>query len=255
MYTFVIGLQFEPGEVITIGARPGMGKSCIGMQFAQEASAQGANVLIISFEQTADQIMKRILLQRSDHKKEDEKIDVVENSITICDFCDWRSRFENWEGFYKKAIEEEREKYMAYDLILIDYLQLINTCEPQTSRRIEIDLIVTGIKQMAMELKLTVILLSQLTRKVEERIGHRPIMTDLRESGTIEEVSDMVLLLMRRDFYDPMDKPGRAELILAKSRTGRPLDFPLIFRKELCIFANRNTRYDDGGFPEYDKDL
>lgn len=239
MQTFIEHLYFESGEVITIGARPGMGKSCLGMQFAQEAASQGKNVLIISFEQTCDKIMKKILLQRSDHKKEDEKIDVAEKSITICDFSDWRSRFENWEGFYKKAIEEEREKYMAYDLILIDYLQLINTCEPQTSRRIEIDLIVTGIKQMAMELKLTVILLSQLTRKVEERIGHRPIMTDLRESGTIEEVSDMVLLLMRRDFYDPLDRPGEAELILAKSRNGKIHNFPLVFRDHVFSFGNR----------------
>jgi len=83
-----------------------------------------------------------------------------------------------------------------------------------------------------------VICLSQLSRKVEERPGHRPMMSDLRESGSIEQDADVVIFMLRRDYYDPLDKPGMAELIIAKNRHGSIGNINLTFRKQFVKFLN-----------------
>ena len=93
-------------------------------------------------------------------------------------------------------------------------------------------------KTLARELNLPIICLSQLSRKVEERQGHRPMMSDLRESGSIEQDSDIIMFLLRREYYDPYDKPGMAELIVAKNRHGGVGSVNLTYRKEIAQFAN-----------------
>lgn len=94
------------------------------------------------------------------------------------------------------------------------------------------------LKNLARELNIPILCLSQLSRKVEERQGHRPMMSDLRESGSIEQDSDIVFFLLRREYYDPMDKPGMAELIVAKNRHGGVGSINFTFRKEIAQFAN-----------------
>src|SRR5204862_5070847 len=106
------------------------------------------------------------------------------------------------------------------------------------NRQNEISEISRMMKTLARELNLPIICLSQLSRKVEERQGHRPMMSDLRESGSIEQDSDIVMFLLRREYYDPMDKPGMAELIVAKNRHGAIGNVNLTYRKELAQFAN-----------------
>ncbi len=94
------------------------------------------------------------------------------------------------------------------------------------------------LKNLARELDIPVICLSQLSRKVEERTGHRPMMSDLRESGSIEQDADIITFLLRRDYYDPNDRPGQAELIVAKNRHGTIGSINLTYRKEIAQFAN-----------------
>jgi replicative DNA helicase len=94
------------------------------------------------------------------------------------------------------------------------------------------------LKNLARELDIPVLCLSQLSRKVEERQGHRPMMSDLRESGSIEQDSDIVMFLLRREYYDPMDKPGMAELIIGKNRHGPVGSVNLTYRKEFAHFSN-----------------
>ena len=91
---------------------------------------------------------------------------------------------------------------------------------------------------MARELNIPILCLSQLSRKVEERTGHRPMMSDLRESGSIEQDSDLVMFLLSREYYDPYDKPGTADLIVAKNRHGSVGNINLAFRKEIAKFGN-----------------
>jgi replicative DNA helicase len=131
----------------------------------------------------------------------------------------------------------------SYDigLLIVDYLQLIsgsNSSRGNENRQAEISEISRNLKNLARELNIPVICLSQLSRKVEERQGHRPMMSDLRESGSIEQDSDIVMFLLRREYYDPNDKPGLAEVIVAKNRHGGVGTINMVFRKEIGQFAN-----------------
>ena len=131
----------------------------------------------------------------------------------------------------------------AHDIgfIIIDYLQLISgsgNSRSQENRQVEISEISRMLKTLARELNIPILCLAQLSRKVEERQGHRPMMSDLRESGSLEQDSDVVMFLFRREYYDKHDKPGLAEVIVAKNRHGGVGDVVLTFRKELGQFAN-----------------
>jgi replicative DNA helicase len=125
--------------------------------------------------------------------------------------------------------------------LVVDYLQLLSgsgVYRASESRQLEISEISRNMKNLARELNIPILCLSQLSRKVEERQGHRPLMSDLRESGSLEQDSDLIMFLLRREYYDPMDKPGMAELIVAKNRHGGIGSVNLAFRKEIAQFAN-----------------
>jgi replicative DNA helicase len=142
-----------------------------------------------------------------------------------------------------------KESY-GIGLLVIDYLQLISgsgSSRNQESRQNEISEISRMLKNLARELNIPVLCLSQLSRKVEERQGHRPMMSDLRESGSIEQDSDIVMFMLRREYYDPMDKPGMAEIIVAKNRHGGVGSVNLTYRKEIVQFANYTPMKYEGG--------
>ncbi|MBX9924462.1 MAG: replicative DNA helicase [Rhabdochlamydiaceae bacterium] len=131
--------------------------------------------------------------------------------------------------------------------LVIDYLQLISgsgVSKSAENRQNEISEISRMLKNLARELNVPIVCLSQLSRKVEERPGHRPMMSDLRESGSLEQDSDVVVFLLRREYYDPYDKPGQAEVIVAKNRHGGVGSVFLTFRKELAQFANYSGSLD-----------
>jgi replicative DNA helicase len=133
--------------------------------------------------------------------------------------------------------------------LVIDYLQLLSGSGVNKSaenRQSEISEISRMLKNLARELNIPILCLSQLSRKVEERPGHRPMMSDLRESGSIEQDSDIVMFLLRREYYDPYDKPGMAELIVAKNRHGGVGSVNLTFRKELAQFSNYSASISEG---------
>ena len=105
------------------------------------------------------------------------------------------------------------------------------------------------LKNLARELAIPIMCPSQLSRKVEERAGHRPMMSDLRESGSIEQDADCVMMIYRRDYYNATDHPGMAEIIIAKNRHGSIGDVKLTFHKELAQFRNYTHDQDDGDDP------
>ena len=133
---------------------------------------------------------------------------------------------------------------------MLDYIQLVDADEPRDSRQEQIAKVSRRLKQIARELNVPVIALSQLNRAVENREDRRPRMADLRESGAIEQDADLVLLLHRPEYYDPNDQPGVAELIIAKNRAGATDTVKFAFLKNLTRFENLAQTADPlgGGF-------
>ncbi|MCR5083177.1 MAG: replicative DNA helicase [Parasporobacterium sp.] len=222
------GLQNS--DLILVAARPSMGKTAFVLNLAQNMFKNGKTVLIFSLEMPKVQLVNRLLAQegridgqkimsgRLDEKDYDsliEAADVVGHSRLI---------IEDKSGI---TIPEMRSKCRKYklehniDIVMIDYLQLMNGSGRSESRQQEISEISRALKGLARELNVPVIALSQLSRAVESRTDHRPMLSDLRESGAIEQDADIVMFLYRDDYYNPEspDK-GVTEIITAKQRNG-----------------------------------
>ena len=220
----------EETNLIVIAARPAMGKTALAINMASHVCIeQKKPVAIFSLEMGADQLVERFLSLRTsipgekmkrgalsdlDFRKLKEEEELLrsaklfihdQNCSTITQIVD-------------KARRLKEEEDVA--LFIVDYLQLMQGSGRSESRQYEVAEISRRLKLLAMELKTPFICISQLSRKVEERQGHRPVMSDLRDSGQIEQDSDVVLFVQRSEYYNPEDKPGMAELIVAKNRNG-----------------------------------
>ncbi|MCH8018458.1 DnaB-like helicase C-terminal domain-containing protein, partial [candidate division KSB1 bacterium] len=131
-------------------------------------------------------------------------------------------------------------------LLIIDYLQLVRGPKSSESRQIEISMISQSLKALAKELEVPVVALSQLSRAVESRGGDRkPILSDLRESGAIEQDADVVMFIYRPEVYGPVEFPGHAEIIIAKQRNGPTGKVELHFHKEYVLFANLDKTHSE----------
>ncbi len=223
-------------------------------------------VAIFSLEMTSEQLLHRVICSQAEVESEKIKTGALNgqeyqrivtatnammNTTMIIDdqpglkITDLRAR--------ARRLKESHN----IGFLVIDYLQLIsgsNSFRSSDNRQNEISEISRMLKTLARELDIPILCLSQLSRKVEERTGHRPMMSDLRESGSIEQDSDQVMFLLRREYYDPYDKPGQAELIVAKNRHGQVGSVNLTFRKEIAQFANYSlaeTSKENPAFAEF----
>lgn len=238
-------------NLIILAARPAMGKTLLAMNIAANVAVQNnMSVGIFSLEMSAEQLLHRLICAHAE--VESEKI--ATGSLTGVEYQSVVSSVSEFQK-HNIVIDDQpgikitdlraraRRMKEAYDinLLIVDYLQLLsgsNTTRNSDSRQNEISEISRLLKNLARELNIPIICLSQLSRRVEERTGHRPIMSDLRESGSIEQDADVVIFMLRRDYYDPMDKPGMAELIIAKNRHGAIGNINLTFLKEYVKFSN-----------------
>ncbi|MBS0615140.1 MAG: replicative DNA helicase [Verrucomicrobia bacterium] len=242
---------FGHSNLIILAARPAMGKTALAMNIAENVCFKNnMPVGIFSLEMTAEQLLHRIICSQAE--VESDKIKT--GSLSGMEFQRVVSAIHHMQN-HTMVIDDQpglkitdlraraRRMKEAYGvgMIVVDYLQLLSgsgTSRNQDNRQNEISEISRMLKTLARELNVPVLCLSQLSRKVEERAGHRPMMSDLRESGSIEQDSDLVMFLLRREYYDPYDKPGLAELIVAKNRHGSIGTVNLTYRKELAQFAN-----------------
>lgn len=242
-------------NLIILAARPAMGKTALAINIAENICFKGNTpVGIFSLEMSAEQLVTRVICSQSG--VESQKIQT--GSLSHGEFQDIVECV-NQIKKHTLIIDDQpglnindlraraRRMKEAYDiqLLIIDYLQLISgsgSNRSQENRQNEISEISRLLKNLARELNIPVICLSQLSRKVEERLNHRPMMSDLRESGSIEQDADVVLFLLRMEYYDPHDKPGMAELIVGKNRHGAIGSVSLTFRKELAQFASYTSR-------------
>lgn len=242
---------FNNSNFMILAARPAMGKSAILNNMAENICFKNKiPVAIFSLEMSATQILHRLISSQAE--VESEKI--TTGSLTGSEYQRVVAAV-NMMQKHTIIIDDQpglkitdiraraRRLKEAYNIgfIVIDYLQLISGSSNNRSmenRQVEISEISRTLKTLARELNIPILCAAQLSRKVEERQGHRPMLSDLRESGSLEQDADVVMMLFRRDYYDKYDKPGLAELIVAKNRHGGVGDVQLAFRKEIGQFNN-----------------
>jgi len=217
-----------PGDFILIAARPSMGKTAFALNLAQFAS-KSAKVAIFSIEMTTDQLTKRMLSskclvsfenikQGSLNDDEFNKIAMasVDLSTRKIHIDDTATRLSDIKAKCRKL-----KLSQGLDVVLIDYLQLVELGEKIQSREQEVAKISRELKKIAKELGITVIALSQLSRAPEQRADHRPILSDLRESGSIEQDADTIMFIYRDEYYNKeSEEKNIAEIIIGKNRNG-----------------------------------
>ena len=238
-------------NLMILAARPAMGKTALALCIAENICFRNnIPVGVFSLEMSASQLLHRLICSQSEVESEKIQTGSLNGSeyqriVAAANSMQKHSMIIDDQPGLKITDLRARARRMkeAYNVgfIVIDYLQLITGSgnnRSQENRQVEISEISRMLKNLARELNIPILCLAQLSRKVEERQGHRPMMSDLRESGSLEQDSDVVMFLLRREYYDPYDKPGLAELIIAKNRHGAIGTVNLAFRKEIAQFAN-----------------
>jgi len=247
------------GEMIVIAARPSMGKTALAMNIAEHAAMDaGKSVVVYSLEMSTQQLMQRLLCSRArvDLNKLRQQFigkNDMSNLITATTkLSECKMFIDDTPGLSILELRARARRLHSrhgVDLIVIDYLQLLRSPSKraQENRQIEVAEISSGIKALAKELRVPIVVLAQLNRNPESRTGGskgKPRLSDLRESGSIEQDADVVGLLWREEYYADDDdsrkeSEGRSELIIAKQRNGPVGDIPLTFLKHFTRFEDR----------------
>lgn len=238
---FLLGL--EKGSLITIGSRPSMGKSTFAMSLMENVIKNGKKCLFFSLGMSAKMFTRRLLIQYSEtsamslmyepkrpNNKEIAKLKAASEELSGFNYLvkDKEVKVEE--------IEAQIEEYRP-DFVFINYLQLITT--PKKLQRVDaISEIMRNLKTIAKEKSVTIFIISQLSRKLEDRFDRHPMLSDLKESGAIEEISDIVMFIYREEYYDKENcTKGTAEIIIAKNKYGPTGTVRLGFRGEIPKFC------------------
>ncbi len=257
----------HPSDLLILAARPAMGKSSLATNISVSAAKEGAIVAFFSLEMSAEQLATRILSEEAQISSEKIRRGAI-NADSFADFVSASKRIQDLKihlddtpalSIAGVRTRSRRLKRMmgGLDLIVVDYLQLLRSAKSRVENRVqEISEITQGLKALAKELDVPVLALSQLSRAVEQREDKRPLLSDLRESGSIEQDADVVMFIYREDYYherlepDPdtedhrqwMEKGerihGLAEVILGKQRHGPTGTIRLHFNKDFTKFSN-----------------
>ncbi|MGH8725237.1 MAG: replicative DNA helicase [Burkholderiales bacterium] len=245
------GLQ--PGELIIIAGRPSMGKTALALNIAEHVALHPSvrlPVAIFSMEMSASQLAMRMLSSMA-------RVDQTKLRTGRLDNTEWgdltdaigrlnEARIHVDETAALNALElrararRMKREYGKLGLVVVDYLQLMSASAQGENRATEISEISRSLKALAKELDVPVVALSQLSRAVEQRNDRRPLMSDLRESGAIEQDADLILFIFREEVYSPEkeDAKGRAEVIIGKQRNGPIGVIPLTFLGPFTRFGN-----------------
>ena len=242
-------LGFLPGQLIVVAARPAMGKSAFALNILSNAALKANKAVVyFSLEMGKEELVNRILAAEAmvdsnkirSGKLEDEDWINLTNASGI--LSEAKIILDDSAGFSPIELRARcRKLKMEHDigLIVIDYLQLMDASKSNASRQADISEISRSLKVLAREIGVPIIALSQLSRAPEQRPDHRPMLSDLRESGSIEQDADMVMFLYRDDYYNPeTDKKNVAEVILAKNRAGSTGTVELLWLGQYTKFVN-----------------
>lgn len=242
-------LGFMPGQLVIVAARPAMGKSAFALNILTNAAIKSnKSVVYFSLEMGKEELVNRILAAeamvdsskiRSGKLEDEDWISLTNASGTLSEA---KIILDDSAGFSPIELRARcRKLKMEYDigLVVIDYLQLMDASKNNASRQADISEISRSLKVLAREIGVPIIALSQLSRAPEQRPDHRPMLSDLRESGSIEQDADMVMFLYRDDYYNPdTDKKNVAEVILAKNRAGSTGTAELLWLGQYTKFVN-----------------
>ena len=240
----------QKSDLVLVAARPSMGKTAFVLNMAQYMAFEcNKTVAIFSLEMSSEQLVNRLLAMEA-------RIDAQKLRNGSLEDQDWESLLESAGTVAKSnliiddrasSLAEIRSKCRKFklehnlDIVIIDYLQLMSSGGGRSSdsRQQEISDISRGLKRMARELDVPVVALSQLSRAVEQRPDHRPMLSDLRESGAIEQDADVVMFLYRDEYYNKESElKGTAEVIIAKQRNGPIGTVTLAWLPQYTKFAN-----------------
>ena len=239
----------HPGQMIVVAGRPSMGKTAFALNIAEHVALHDCVPLVFSMEMSAPELAKRSIASvgrvDANRLRSGKLLDQDWDAMTVAlqKLHECGMIVDDTGGLtigqMRARARRVKRKRGRLDLIVIDYLQLAEADGRGENRQTDISTISRGVKAMAKELHCPVIALSQLSRKVEERTNKRPLMSDLRESGAIEQDADLILMLYREEYYKPdtQDK-GLAEVIIGKQRNGPTGEVRLAFHGEFCRFDN-----------------
>jgi replicative DNA helicase len=237
---------FQKSDLIILAGRPSMGKTAMALDIMINADVP---VAMFSLEMPEEQLINRILCGRTNinshnvrtgNISEDEFNKIYKYASTL---SSKHVYIDDTSGISVEEIVAKAKKIKTkhdIKLVIIDYIQLVTTASKHQSREQEVSYISRKLKGLARDLNVPVIALSQLNRNLEQRNDKRPNLSDLRESGSLEQDADIVLFMYRHEVYEPDDKDskGKAELIIGKHRNGGLGTIPLCFKKEISSFKS-----------------
>ncbi|WP_072696117.1 replicative DNA helicase [Desulfovibrio litoralis] len=249
---------FQPSDLIILAARPSMGKTALAMNMLMRAAVtRSKSVAVFSLEMSMDQLMMRMLCSWG-------KVDLSKLRRSYLEPEDWQRLQTAADVFSKSSIFIDDTPALStlelrtrvrrlkadkgVDLVMIDYLQLMRAGRRTDSRELEISEISRSLKALAKELNIPVIALAQLNRKLEDRQDKRPILSDLRESGAIEQDADVIMFIYRDAVYNKganKAEPGPAEIIIGKQRNGPTGTAHLTYLPSFTAFEEEERRYGD----------
>jgi replicative DNA helicase len=242
---------FQPGNLVIVAARPSMGKSAFGLCIAANlAVRQGVPVAVFTLEMSKAEVTQRLMC--SEAKVESQRLRTgrlaQEDWPRLTAACDKLAKapvFVDDTGSVtmmeiRSKARRLKSKHPKLGLIVIDYLQLMTSGTTVENRVQEVSQISRNLKLLARDLDIPILAMSQLSRAVEQRHDKRPILSDLRESGSIEQDADLVAFLYRDDYYhgEESDQQGIAEVIVSKHRNGPTDTVKLAFQKRYTKFAD-----------------
>lgn len=237
-------------DLILIAARPAMGKTAFSLNLVQNAALKGdASVAVFSLEMSKDQLVQRMVASQSHVELKKIKTGTLDGNDwpriidAMAVLSNMNIYIDDTPGIKISELRSKCRKLKiekGLDLILIDYLQLMEGEGNNESRQQEIAKISRSLKIIAKELNCPVIALSQLSRAPEQRADHRPMLSDLRESGSIEQDADIVMFLYRDEYYHPdSERKNIGEVIIAKNRHGETGSVELVWLGEVQKFADK----------------
>lgn len=239
---------FQKGQMVVIAARPAIGKSTLGLDICRAAAiGAGKASVIFSLEMSREEITKRLLSAEAGVKLSkltkgpmgpNDWERLAQTAATISKAPLFIDDSPNMSLMEIRAKCRRLKQQHDLQLVVIDYLQLMSSGRKVESRQQEVSEFSRALKLLAKEIEVPVIAISQLNRGAEQRGDKKPMLSDMRESGSIEQDADIVILLHREDAYDRDNRPGEADFIVAKHRSGPTDVIAVAFRKDFAHFAD-----------------